>query len=44
MSEKIVTTNALKGNPWQGTQIDKDRRNHNLKNKSRGSKRAKKSS
>tara|TARA_R100000808_G_C2155533_1_gene168437 strand:+ start:154 stop:318 length:165 start_codon:yes stop_codon:yes gene_type:complete len=28
---KIFTTNSLKGNPWMETNIDKDRRMHNLK-------------
>ena len=43
---KIVTTNSLKGNPWNGTSMDKDRRSHNTStgNKSKGSGRAKKSS
>ena len=44
MSEKIVTTNSLKGNPWRGTDFDQDRRQHNLnkRSKPKGSKRAKK--
>jgi len=43
---KIVTTNSLKGNPWNGTAMDKDRRSHNVGKgkKSKGSGRAKKSS
>lgn len=43
---KIVTTNSLKGNPWNGTEMNKDRRTHNTnKTKaSKGSRRAKKSS
>ena len=42
---KIMTTERLKGNPWRGADMDKDRRTHNTKkNKSRGKKRAKKSS
>tara|TARA_R110002051_G_scaffold239422_1_gene300066 strand:+ start:107 stop:244 length:138 start_codon:yes stop_codon:yes gene_type:complete len=28
---KIVTTNTLKGNPWNGSDMDKDRRMHNTK-------------
>lgn len=30
MSEKIFTTERLKGNPWMGSDIDEDRRMHNL--------------
>tara|TARA_R110002012_G_scaffold232916_2_gene405900 strand:+ start:1485 stop:1619 length:135 start_codon:yes stop_codon:yes gene_type:complete len=42
---KIMTTNKLKGNPWNGTDMNKDRRTHNTKvNKSKGTKRAKRSS
>lgn len=33
MSEKIFTTNTLKGNPWMGSDVDEDRRMHNLKSK-----------
>jgi hypothetical protein len=42
---KIMTTETLKGNPWNGTEMNKDRRTHNTKvSKSKGTKRAKKSS
>ena len=43
---KIVTTNSLKGNPWNGTDMNKDSRTHNTsKTKaSKGSGRAKKRS
>lgn len=42
---KIMTTNRLKGNPWNGSDMDKDRRLNNTKvSKTKGTKRAKKSS
>ena len=42
---KIMTTNRLKGNPWNGSDMDKDRRLNNTKvSKTKGTKRAKKRS
>lgn len=42
---KIMTTNTLKGNPWNGTDMNKDRRIHNTKvSKTKGTRSAKKRS
>ncbi len=42
---KIITTETLKGNPWRGADMDKDRRTYNTKkSKSKGKGRAKKRS
>ncbi len=42
---KIMTTNRLKGNPWNGSEMNKDRRTMNTKvGRSKGTRSAKKRS
>jgi hypothetical protein len=41
MSDKIVTSNSLQGNSFQGTSVDGDRRMNNLKLKKKKKKKMK---